>query len=169
VPLASIPSANRAALLLVVLLLSACGEGGGKPAAGLAAAMPAVAAATPARATDAGRLTRGAQIYQANCAVCHGANAEGAPNWHRVGPDGKYPAPPLNGTGHDWHHPTAALKWTIREGTAKLGGGMPTWKGKLSEDDIEAVIAWVQSRWPDEIYQSWAFMDEKARRGLLRH
>ena len=53
----------------------------------------------------------------------------------------------------------------IGEGTAKLGGGMPAWKGKFSEDDIEAVIAWFQSRWPEEVYQSWAFMDEKACRG----
>jgi mono/diheme cytochrome c family protein len=37
---------------------------------------------------------------------------------------------------------------------AKLGGGMPAWKGKFSEDDIEAVIAWFQSRWPEEVYQS---------------
>ena len=152
-------------LLPVAPLLAACGENGGKPVA----ESSAVAITAPARATDAAQIARGGEIYKANCAVCHGANAEGAPNWHRAGPDGKYPAPPLNGTGHDWHHPTSALKWTIREGTGKLGGNMPAWKGKLSDADIEAVIAWFQSRWPEEVYKSWALMDEKARRGLVRH
>lgn len=122
-----------------------------------------------ARVTDAALLARGAQIYKANCALCHGANAEGAPNWHKPGPDGKYPAPPLNGTGHDWHHPMSALKWTIREGTGKLGGNMPAWKGKLSDSDIEAVIAWFQSRWPEEVYKNWTLIEEKARRGLVGH
>ncbi len=155
---------KHTALLPVVLLLAACGEGGGKPAT----ATPSVAPAAPTRTADAEQRARGAKIYQANCAVCHGANAEGAANWHLKGSDGKYPAPPLNGTGHDWNHPTSALKWTIREGTARLGGNMPAWKDKLSEADIEAVIAWFQSRWPEDVYKNWALMDEKARRGSVQ-
>jgi len=47
----------------------------------------------------------------------------------------------------------------------QMGGSMPAWEGKLSDDDIEAVIAWIQSRWPEEIYQAWLAMDEKARKG----
>lgn len=160
---------SRAALALVVLLLSACGEGSGKSAADPAAAIPAAAPAAPGRVTDAGRLARGAQIYQANCAACHGANAEGAPNWSKKGADGKFPPPPLDASGHGWHHPKSALVQAIRDGTLKLGGGMPAWKDKLSDADIEAVIAWFQSRWPEEVYKSWALMDEKARRGLVRH
>jgi len=27
------------------------------------------------------------------------------------------------------------------------------------------VIAWIQSRWPEEIYRSWLAMEEKARAG----
>lgn len=155
---------NRTALLPVVLLLAACGENGGKPVA----EPSAVAVTAPARVTDAAQIARGVKIYKANCAVCHGANAEGAPNWHLKGPDGKNPAPPLNGAGHDWHHPMSALKWTIREGTAKLGGNMPAWKGKLSDSDIEAVIAWFQSLWPEEVYKNWALMDERSGAGMRR-
>lgn len=110
-------------------------------------------------------MMRGAKLYQENCAVCHGLQAEGAPNWQKQGADGKYPAPPLNGTGHAWHHPKTALKTTIKRGTMAMGGSMPAWEGKLSDNDIEAVIVWIQSRWPDEIYQSWLAMDEKARQG----
>ena len=59
---------------------------------------------------------------------------------------------------------------------------MPAWKDKLSDNDIEAVIAWIQARWPEDVYKSWVLMDErrqgcavngpkrrKARRGLVRH
>lgn len=148
-------------LLIAALPLAGCGENGGKPLADPSG----IVITAPARVTDAAQMARGAKIYQAHCAACHGANAEGAPAWHRAGPDGKYPAPPLNGTGHDWHHPTSALKWTIREGTGKLGGNMPAWKDKLSDSDIEAVIAWFQSLWPEEVYKNWALMDAKARRG----
>ncbi|HJW81178.1 MAG TPA: cytochrome c [Acidiferrobacterales bacterium] len=147
---------RRAALLLVVLSLAGCGEGGGKPP-------PVVVSTAPARVTDAGQLARGAKIYKANCAVCHGGRAQGAANWQRPGPDGKYPAPPLDGSAHAWHHPYAQLKQTIREGTLKLGGSMPAWKGKLSEADTEAVIAWFQSTWPDPIYNAWADIDRRSR------
>lgn len=155
---------TRAALLLAVLSLAACGEGGGKPATDPVAATPAVATTLSARVTDAGQLARGGEIYKANCAVCHGANAEGAPNWQRPGPDGKYPAPPLDGSGHAWHHSGTALKQTIRGGTLKLGGSMPALGGKLSETEIEAVIVWFQLRWPDEIYSAWLNMEMRTNK-----
>ncbi len=125
--------------------------------------------AAAAAGLDPKQVARGAKIYQANCAACHGANAEGAPNWHQKGPDGKFPPPPLDAKGHAWHHPKSALVRTIKEGTLKLGGAMPAWKDKLSNRDVEAVIAWFQSRWPEEVYKSWALMDEKARRGQGGH
>lgn len=149
-------------LLAMLLFLPGCGK---KPVEEKAAAPVATESmtVTAAHGLDVPKVARGAQVYKAHCAACHGANAEGAPNWHRAGPDGKYPAPPLNGTGHDWHHPTSALKRTIREGTGKLGGNMPAWKDKLTDSDIEAVIAWFQSRWPEEVYKNWALMDGRAR------
>lgn len=115
------------------------------------------------RATDAQLLAHGERVFKRNCAVCHGARAEGAPNWQQPQPDGKYPAPPLNGTGHAWHHPQAVLEQVIKEGTGKIGGNMPAWKGKLSDQDIKAVVAWFQSMWPEELYQAWARMDAEAR------
>lgn len=154
-------------LLAMLLLLPGCSK---EPADGRTSG-PATAPPVPGSAPhslDPALVARGAGIYRANCAVCHGANAEGAPNWHRPGADGKYPPPPLNGTGHDWHHPASALKWTIREGTGKLGGNMPAWKGKLSDADIEAVIAWFQSRWPEEVYRNWALMDARSGAGMRR-
>lgn len=150
----------------ILLLVSGCSK---EPAASNAAS-PAATSPVPAvvaHRLDPARLGRGAEIYKQNCASCHGAMAQGAPNWQRPGADGKYPAPPLNGTGHAWHHPAAVLKKTIRRGTIAMGGSMPAWGNKLSEDDIEAVIAWFQSRWPQEIYQGWLAMDRNARSGQV--
>ena len=41
---------------------------------------------------------------------------------------------------------------------------MPAWKDKLSDEDIDAVIAWMQSVWPEEIYRAWLALDAKSRR-----
>ena len=146
----------------IVLLLAACSE---QPAPVKTSSMPAPAtpAATVAHGLDAKQVARGGEVYKVHCAVCHGANTEGAPNWSEKGPDGKFPPPPLDASGHGWHHPKNALVQTIKEGTIKLGGGMPAWKGTLTDDDIEAVIAWIQSRWPAEIYENWKQMDERLR------
>lgn len=124
---------------------------------------PPTSAPTAANTVAAAQLRRGADLYAANCAMCHGARAEGAKDWHRIGPGGKVPPPPLDGSAHAWHHSRAQLKRTILEGTQARGGGMPAWRGRLSEDEVEAVIDWFQSLWPPEIYQTWSEMDRKAR------
>lgn len=109
-------------------------------------------------------VQKGFKLYRANCASCHGDQGQGAYNWKQAGPGGKYPPPPLNGTGHAWHHPMPVLMSTIKKGTQRIGGNMPPWQGKLTDDDISAIIAWFQSRWPDELYQAWARMDREARK-----
>ena len=90
--------------------------------------------------------------------------AEGAPNWRKSGPDGKYPAPPLNGTGHGWHHPLSILFQVIKKGSPGGQGNMPAWQGKLSDDEIIATIAWFQTKWSPEIYQNWVERDAAARK-----
>lgn len=158
----------RVPLVLAALLaLSACDRGETPPTPDPAQPptpkVEAAQAATVVRVTDPAILARGRQVFAQNCAQCHGAQAQGAPNWQRRAADGRYPPPPLNGTGHAWHHPTAALEQVIKEGTIKIGGNMPPWKDKLSDEDIEAVIAWFQSLWPQEIYEAWARMERSTR------
>lgn len=109
------------------------------------------------------QVSAGARIYQENCATCHGKKAEGAENWRKAGADGKYPAPPLNGTGHAWHHPLNILFHTIKNGSPGGQGNMPAWGEKLSDEEIIATIAWIQSKWPREIYQNWVQRDAAAR------
>ncbi len=41
----------------------------------------------------------------------------------------------------------------IREGSP--GGGMPAWDGKLTNQQIDDVIVWIKSLWPDEVYDIW--------------
>lgn len=115
------------------------------------------------RAFDTDQLRRGEAIYAANCAECHGRRGEGAPNWQQRGPNGAYPAPPLNGTGHTWHHTKAGLVLVIRKGTERIGGGMPAWEGKLTSRDIEDVLAYLQSLWPQEVYDAWVKIDQRGR------
>jgi mono/diheme cytochrome c family protein len=128
-------------------------------------APPPTVAAPAAKRAEPAVVARGGELFRQHCAACHGAKAEGAPIWQKAGPDGKYPPPPLNGTAHAWHHPMAALKRTIRDGTQRLGGNMPGWRDKLSDADIEAIIFWFQSFWPDELYRAWQHMDQAAQRG----
>jgi len=105
-------------------------------------------------------FSRGLKLYQKNCASCHGKNAEGTPDWRKTEDDGMFPPPPLNGTGHTWHHPTKVLVNLIKNGTAKIGGKMPAWKDKLSDQEINDILAWIKAQWPDEIYAAWYTNDQ---------
>lgn len=117
----------------------------------------------PQRPMDLARISSGVIIYREKCAECHGPNGEGAPTWRQRGEDGFYPAPPLNGSGHTWHHPKQVLRRVIREGSPGGQGKMPAWKEQLSDQQIEDIIAWFQSRWPDEQYVVWMDIDTRAR------
>lgn len=107
------------------------------------------------RNLDKSQIERGAAIYAANCIACHGQNGEATPDWRKAGADGKYPPPPLNGTAHTWHHSTEVLKKTILKGTPPELGSMPAWEDKLTEQQVDDVIVWIISLWPDEIYDVW--------------
>jgi len=107
------------------------------------------------REVDIHAFSRGQKLYLSNCAKCHGKNAEGDKNWRSTDDDGKYPSPPLNGTAHTWHHSTTVLVNTIKNGTAKIGGNMPAWKNKLTDNEILDILVWIKALWPDEIYAVW--------------
>ena len=111
-----------------------------------------------ARASD--DLARGAALYAAHCASCHGKSLEGAPNWREAGADGLYPAPPHDETGHTWHHGDRLLfDYTKLGGVAALAArgvsgfasGMPGFADALDDDDIRTVLAFIRSTWPQAI------------------
>lgn len=76
-------------------------------------------------------------------------------NWRDPLPNGKYPAPPLNGTAHTWHHPESLLLKTINNGGIAIGGTMPAFKETLSDKDKRAVLSYVESLWPEKTYKMW--------------
>ena len=112
------------------------------------------------RDTSPERVARGAKLYRENCIQCHGEGGVGALNWHRPDASGNYPPPPLNGSAHTWHHPKAQLLDIIRNGSTV----MPAFKSKLEDNDIDDIIHWFQSLWPDELYRAWARQNEAFER-----
>ena len=101
------------------------------------------------------QVERGNDLFQANCAMCHKPDASGTPNWREVDAQGNYPPPPLNGTAHTWHHPLSVLRRVVRVGSVPMGGTMPGFADKLNTEQIDDILAWVQSHWSDEIYRVW--------------
>jgi thiol:disulfide interchange protein DsbC len=102
------------------------------------------------------QVVQGEKLFRQHCAACHGQNAEATPDWKQTDANGNYPPPPLNGSAHAWHHDLDLLRRTVREGGAKLGGQMPAFEGVLDAGEIDSVIAFFQSKWPDDIFQRWA-------------
>ena len=104
-------------------------------------------------AVDQGKL-----LYNQNCASCHQANLSGAKDWNmKLDEDGQRLAPPLNGTAHTWHHPDSMLHNVIKYGFAKLikdyEGKMLGYGDKLTDQNIDHILAYIKSTWNDEIYQ----------------
>lgn len=139
---------------------------------GISAAIAAAAIAgcgdDPA-AFGAARITRGKQIYDTHCASCHGAKLEGQPNWRQRLPDGKFPAPPHDASGHTWHHPDALLFNITKNGIephAPPGhrSDMPAFGQRLPDEDIHAVLAYIKSTWPEETRKRQAEVNRSAGR-----
>lgn len=135
-------------VLVTVLTLEACDnasamvrpDGAGAPAVG-----------TP---SEDAVIARGAQLYAANCLACHGdRNGRGGlPYVPSHGPD-----------GHTWHHSDRDLTNTILNGSGEMGEmmrsmmgvppdapRMPAWKGKLSQEEVGTILAYIKTFWTPE-------------------
>tara|TARA_B110000438_G_scaffold175184_1_gene167444 strand:+ start:247 stop:699 length:453 start_codon:yes stop_codon:yes gene_type:complete len=101
-------------------------------------------------------IAKGKIAYENNCVSCHMINLVGAKNWKGVDEDGHRKAPPLNGTGHTWHHDDKTLHGIIKNGLAKLvknyEGKMIGFEDKLSDKDIDSILAYIKSYWPKDKY-----------------
>lgn len=100
-------------------------------------------------------VERGATVYRTHCAVCHGQTGEGEPNGMVQNPDGTYPPPPHDSSGHTWHHGDGLLFEIIRDGGAQFETGafrsrMPAWGEVLSDEEIRAVITYLKTPWDVE-------------------
>lgn len=132
-------------------------------------ALPRPGGAISLRPNDAQTLALGRQVYEAHCAVCHGANLEGQANWRVPGADGRLPAPPHDASGHTWHHPDETLFRITKFGVAKVANiqgyatSMPIYEGVLSDEEIVAVLSWIKSRWPADVRARHDMINQQAR------
>ena len=138
------------ALLLGAALIGACSE--------------------PPRADpeNAQQVALGQTVYEARCASCHGVQLEGQPNWRDRLVSGKLPAPPHDPSGHTWHHADSVLFGMTKYGVERYAppgyqSDMPAFEGRLNDDEIWAVIAYIKSTWPSEIKEMQAEINRKAR------
>lgn len=102
------------------------------------------------------QVARGAALYRAQCAQCHGEQLQGEPNWQVRKPSGELPAPPHDASGHTWHHSDEQLFVMTKYGMTRFAppdykSAMPAFVGKLSDGDIRAVIAFLKASWPEDI------------------
>ncbi len=116
---------------------------------------------------DTAVIEAGARIYAESCAACHGSRLEGQPGWRSRNAAGRLPAPPHDETGHTWHHPTKALFEITKYGVARFAGpgyqsDMPAFEGRLTDDEIRAVLIYIRAQWPDDIRKVHAEIDRKS-------
>lgn len=87
----------------------------------------------------------GKAIFNTNCATCHQANGMGSPGVF----------PPLAGNKDVTDADPSKLIAIVLHGAStpmtvngkQYSGGMPPWKGTLSNADIAAVLTYVRSSW----------------------
>ncbi len=120
---------------------------------------PPSASAAATKKPDPARVALGKNVYDGQCASCHGANLEGQPDWQRPLPGGRMPAPPHDDSGHTWHHPERILFGIVKHGVVPpyappgYQSDMPAFKDTLSDEEIGAVLAFIESRWSPKIVQ----------------
>jgi mono/diheme cytochrome c family protein len=148
----------RRAALASSVLLAACGEPQGT----------AEEARADPRNPDVVGL--GAEVYAQHCASCHGARLEGQANWRERLPNGRLPAPPHDESGHTWHHADHVLFAITKNGLVPpyapdgYESDMPAFGGRLTDDEIWAVLAYLKSHWTSsEVLAARAEMLRNAR------
>ncbi len=91
-------------------------------------------------------VEHGAQVYQQNCASCHGPTGAGD------GEAGRNLSPPPGNLAWLSQMPMVQwdpfMYWTVAEGGGQFGTAMPAFKDTVSKEDIWAVIAYIQARLP---------------------
>jgi mono/diheme cytochrome c family protein len=116
---------------------------------------------------DPAVIEAGSRIYAEACAACHGMRLEGQPDWRSRNAAGRLPAPPHDETGHTWHHPMKVLFEITKYGVGRFAGpgyvsDMPAFDGRLSDDEIRAVLLYIRAQWPAEIRKVHADIDRRS-------
>ena len=102
------------------------------------------------------QVQQGKVLYDQNCASCHKKDLSGTKNWRSTDSDGHTVPPPLNGTAHTFHHSDKLLHNIIKYGFNNLiknyQGKMLGFGDKLSDNDIDSILAYIKTYWSEDIY-----------------
>ena len=100
-------------------------------------------------------IFKGMLLFASNCSSCHMNDLSGNSKWKSsFDEDELRLPPPLNGTGHTWHHNPEQLFNIIRYGYKKFD---PNYEGKmlgnenLTDDEIWSILEYIKSIWPENI------------------
>ncbi len=84
-------------------------------------------------------FAKGKEVYENNCVDCHRSNGKGLP--------GTFPA-------HDGNPfvvgPPEPVIVTVLNGRKGQLGQMPTWKDKLSDEQVAAVVTYIRHAWSNK-------------------
>lgn len=90
----------------------------------------------PANRIPASPFADGNAVYVAKCALCHGKDGRGLPNWRAKG------QPDFTNAGWQKSKTDAQLIGATKDGKGRF---MPAFKGKLSDEEITAVVARIRA------------------------
>jgi len=114
----------------------------------------------------------GRRVFAENCAACHGTHGEGGSgdpsNPFATDAEGRYYAPPHDQTGHTWHHSDDQLKDIIIGGSSypEFVSAMPAFGDKLTDFEIDAVLAYIKTLWEEEQRQFQAEVGRNPTGGI---
>lgn len=128
------------AVMSLGIAVAGCGSTGASASVGTP---PASGAPAPVASTTS--TTSGQQLYQTNCALCHGQDAAGGLKLGQVtAADIRGPAL-ASGYGND----VSLISRAILDGKDEKGGDldaiMPHWRGKISDADVASIVAYLKT------------------------
>jgi len=111
----------------------------------------------PLPGLDRDEIARGEMLYAQFCASCHQPDLTGTSDWKTPLPDGSFPPPPHDDSGHTWHHPDFLLVEIVALGGESYGGTMPAFSDKLTVEETFSILTFIKSHWGKETreYQWW--------------
>ena len=129
----------------------ALSRAGASPLALLLAGFLALLALAGCHSRPHQQVAQGALLYEQHCATCHGPDGQGQdlarPAGNPFPQQEGFIAPALDNRGHCAEHPQEQLFDWIKHGTGVPGSPMQGWEGRLTDDQIRAVLAYLRSLW----------------------
>tara|TARA_E500000318_G_scaffold50992_1_gene47728 strand:- start:2556 stop:3206 length:651 start_codon:yes stop_codon:yes gene_type:complete len=109
-------------------------------------------------------VAQGHMLYRDNCAFCHGDTLEGQAGWDGDFPSGNRPALPLDGSAPIWRLSDDDIFDVIKYGGQPFSprsykNNMPGFEIQLTDPGIWALVAFLKSRWPEDVRQRQAELE----------